>query len=81
MKWREAGELERIWVINRNHPITAGLPEFFEIENEEMYGEPFSIPDPMETLMISHFEGGEVFPLRRHLYARRGQGFLFPAGP
>ncbi|MCB1434845.1 MAG: ThuA domain-containing protein, partial [Alphaproteobacteria bacterium] len=28
LKWREAGEVERLWVINRNHPIAAGLPEY-----------------------------------------------------
>ncbi len=27
LKWREAGEIERLWVINRNHPIVEGLPE------------------------------------------------------
>jgi trehalose utilization protein len=75
LKWREAGEMERLWVINRNHPITAGLPEYFEIPNEEMYGEPFSIPEPMETLMISHFEGGEVF--RSGVTYQRGAGKVF----
>jgi trehalose utilization protein len=75
LKWREAGEMERVWIINRNHPITAGLPEFFEITHEEMYGEPFSIPEPMETLMISHFEGGEVF--RSGCTWQRGAGRVF----
>ena len=46
LTWREAGERERIWVIAPNHPITAGLPPCFELESEEMYGEPFGIPEP-----------------------------------
>src|SRR5690606_35093369 len=46
LKWREAGERERVWVVNPGHPIAAGLPEYFELENEEMYGEPFSVPEP-----------------------------------
>jgi trehalose utilization protein len=75
LKWREAGELERLWVINRNHAITRGLPEYFEIEHEEMYGEPFSIPEPQETLLISHFEGGEVF--RSGVTYTRGAGKVF----
>ena len=75
LKWREAGEVERLWVINPNHPIAAGLPEYVEIEHEEMYGEPFTIPEPMETVFISHFEGGEVF--RSGVTFQRGGGRIF----
>ena len=60
LKWREAGERERVWVINPNHPIAEGLGPSFEIENTEMYGEPFSIPEPLETVFISWYQGGEV---------------------
>lgn len=75
LKWREAGERERLWVINRNHPIAAGLPESFELETEEMYGEPFSVPEPLETVFISWFQGGEVF--RSGLVYKRGAGNVF----
>ncbi len=75
LKWREAGERERIWVIDRNHPIAAGLPEHFEIEHEEMYGEPFTIPEPSETVLISWFQGGEVF--RSGVTFKRGAGRVF----
>jgi trehalose utilization protein len=75
LKWREAGENERVWVLNRNHPIAAGLPEQIFIEHEEMYGEPFSIPEPMETVFISWFEGGEVF--RSGVTYQRGAGKIF----
>ena len=44
LTWREAGERERLWLTSRNHPIAAGLPDHFELENEEMYGEPFGVP-------------------------------------
>ncbi|HEY8595105.1 MAG TPA: ThuA domain-containing protein [Devosiaceae bacterium] len=75
LKWREAGERERLWVVNPGHPIAAGLPEYFELENEEMYGEPFSVPEPLETVFISWFQGGEVF--RSGLTYRRGAGNIF----
>ncbi len=75
LKWREAGEVERLWVINRNHPIAQGLPEYIEIEHEEMYGEPFTIPEPLETVLISWFEGGEVF--RSGVTFQRGAGRIF----
>lgn len=75
LTWREAGERERLWVTSRNHPITAGLPDSFELENEEMYGEPFGVPEPLETVFISWFQGGEVF--RSGLTYKRGAGNIF----
>lgn len=75
LTWREAGEVERLWVINRNHPIAAGLPAYVEIPHEEMYGEPFTIPEPMETVFVSWFEGGEVF--RSGVTFQRGAGRIF----
>jgi len=75
LKWREAGERERLWVVNPGHPIAAGLGASFELPNTEMYGEPFSIPEPLETVFISWFEGGEVF--RSGLTFQRGAGRIF----
>lgn len=75
LTWREAGERERLWVTARNHPIAAGLPDHFELENEEMYGEPFGIPEPQETVFISWFQGGEVF--RSGVTYKRGAGNVF----
>lgn len=75
LKWREAGERERIWTVNPGHPITAGLPEHFELETEEMYGEFFAVPEPLETVFISWFQGGEVF--RSGMTWRRGAGNVF----
>lgn len=79
LKWREAGERERLWVINRNHPIAHGLGEYVEIPNTEMYGEPFTVPEPMETVFISWYEGGEVF--RSGMTFQRGAGKIFYFSP
>ena len=75
LTWREAGERERLWVTSRNHPIAKGLPDHFELENEEMYGEPFGIPDPLETVFVGWFQGGEVF--RSGVTYKRGAGSVF----
>jgi trehalose utilization protein len=75
LTWREAGERERLWVTSRQHPIAQGLPDHFELEMEEMYGEPFGVPEPLETVFISWFQGGEVF--RSGLTYRRGAGNIF----
>jgi trehalose utilization protein len=79
LKWREAGERERLWVINPNHPIAAGLGERIELEQTEMYGEPFSVPEPLETVFVSWYQGGEVF--RSGLTYRRGAGSIFYFSP
>jgi trehalose utilization protein len=75
LKWREADEKERLWVVNPGHPITQGLGPYIEIPQAEMYGEPFDIPEPDELVFISWFEGGEVF--RSGCCYRRGRGRIF----
>ena len=61
LRWREAGEKERLWVVEPGHPIADGLDPWFEIPHEEMYGEFFDIPEPECTFLMSSFTGGEVF--------------------
>ena len=75
LKWREADEKERIWVVDPSHPICDGLPEYIEIPQAEMYGEHFDIPPPDTLVFISWFEGGEVF--RSGCCYQRGQGKVF----
>ena len=75
LKWREAGERERLWNIEPGHPITQGIGEYIELPNTEMYGERFDIPSPDRVLFISWFEGGEVF--RSGCTFERGNGRIF----
>jgi trehalose utilization protein len=77
--WREAGERERVWVVNPGHPIAAGLGDCIELEESEMYGEPFAVPTPEELVFISWFEGGEVF--RSGCTWTRGSGRIFYFSP
>ena len=72
LKWREADEKERLWNLQPAHPILEGVPDHVELEQEEMYGERFDVPEPDELLMISWFQGGEVF--RSLMTWRRGHG-------
>ena len=74
LKWRD-GARERLWCANPGHPIAQGLPEHFELDVEEMYGEFFDIPEPLETVFIGWFNGGEVF--RSGVTFRRGLGNVF----
>ena len=75
LKWREAGERERIWVIDPSHPIAEGIGESFVLEEEEMYGEHFDIPAPDRVVLVSWFQGGEVF--RSGCCFERGNGRIF----
>lgn len=77
--WREAGERERVWVINPGHPIAEGIGDCIELEHSEMYGEPFGIPLPEDQVFISWFEGGEVF--RGGNCWQRGSGRIFYFSP
>jgi trehalose utilization protein len=75
LKWRESTDKERIWNLRPSHPITQGIGDYFEIPMEEMYGEPFGIPEPDELIFISWFTGGEVF--RSGATWQRGHGKIF----
>src|SRR5579883_1721848 len=75
LKWREANDHERMWVVAPGHPITEGIGDYIELEHEEMYGEPFGIPQPETLVFVSWFSGGEIF--RSGACYTRGQGKIF----
>jgi trehalose utilization protein len=75
VKWRDADDKERLWVVEPGHPITEGIPEHVDIAQEEMYGEPFDIPTPDLVTFVSWFTGGEV--IRSGCCYRRGRGRVF----
>ena len=80
LKWRESGEKERVWVIEHGHPIANGFGEYFELEQTEMYGEPFDIPAPDTLVFVSWFPGGEVFRSGCCYYRGKGKLFYFRPG-
>jgi len=75
LRWREAGEKERLWVVEPGHPIADGLGAWFEMPHEEMYGERFDVPAPEAVVFISWFAGGNVF--RSGCCWTRGKGRIF----
>jgi trehalose utilization protein len=80
LKWREADDNERLWVIKPSHPIAQGIPEVIELPQEEMYGEYFDIPEPDELIFVSWFKGGEVFRSGCTFHRGRGKIFYFRPG-
>jgi trehalose utilization protein len=79
LKWREADEMERLWVVTPGHPIVEGIGAYIEIPQSEMYGEPFDIPNPDDVIFVSWYEGGEVF--RSGCTFQRGRGRIFYFSP
>lgn len=79
LAWRNEGERELVWTIDPSHPIAAGVDQPIVIGAQEMYGEPFEVPNPDEVVFISSFSGGEVF--RSGLTYRRGAGRIFYFSP
>ena len=74
---RARAALGRSTARTRSSPASATA---IELPNEEMYGEPFLVPEPMETVFVSWFEGGEVFRSGHDLAARRRADLLLPPG-
>lgn len=72
--WRD-NDRERVWCVNPAHPIAKGIPPYFELEHEEMYGEHFTIPTPDDVVFVGWFAGGEVF--RSGCTFTRGMGKIF----
>jgi len=75
VNWRVAGERERLWVVAPGHPIVEDIGERIDLAHEEMYGEVFGIPAPDELVLVSWFQGGEVF--RSGCCFTRGKGRVF----
>lgn len=75
LTWRENGDMERVWNVAPAHPIMQGIGRYFEIPGVETYGEPFTVPEPDEVVMIGWYSGGEVF--RSGLTFHRGNGRIF----
>ena len=66
---------EVMWSVLPSHPIAKDVPEYFIIDSEEMYGEPFGIPNPDEVVFIGWFNHGNVF--RSGVTFKRGNGKIF----
>ena len=74
LKWMH-GDRENLFTVNPGHPIAAGVPEIFSLEQEEMYGEYFDIPKPEDVVFEGWFASGYVF--RSGVTFRRGKGKIF----
>lgn len=80
LRWREDGEMVRLWVMDLAHPIVEGLEDHFDLPIEETYGEHFDIPKPDDLIFVSWVPGGEVFRSGCTWHRGLGRVFYFQPG-
>lgn len=79
LQWGD-NQLEIVWNVLPAHPIAEGIPQYFILESEEMYGEPFNIPQPDELVFMSWYKHGNVFRSGCCFYRGVGKVFYFQPG-
>ncbi len=71
---------EVIWNLNPSHEICRGIPDHFVLNEEELYAEPFYIPQPQELLFGCWFEDGYIFRGGATFNKGAGRVFYFQPG-
>ncbi len=71
---------ELLWTIDPSHPIADGIPEYIDLDCEEMYGEPFYIPRPDAVVFTGWFEHGNIFRSGCCFDRGMGKAFYFQPG-
>ena len=66
---------EIMWTLMPSHEIAAGIPDHFLIESEELYSEPFYIPQPDALVFGAWYEDGHI--MRAGACFNRGAGKVF----
>ena len=71
---------EIMWNLLPAHPIAAGIPDHFIIEKDELYCEPFYIPQPDELVFGGWYEDGFIFRAGCCFFRGAGKVFYFQPG-
>lgn len=71
---------EIMWNMMPQHPIAAGIPDHFLIEEEELYCEPFYIPQPDALVFGAWYEDGYIFRSGACFLRGAGKVFYFQPG-
>jgi len=59
--YRNDGKPSTVTVLERDHPLAAGLPDVFTLDRTEMYDEPYHVPEPDTTVCEETWKAGERF--------------------
>ena len=78
--YRNDGKPSYLHVLKPAHPIVEGIPSKFEIAREEMYCEPFHVPEPDEVILEERWTTGEWFRSGMVWNIGKGKVFYFRPG-
>jgi trehalose utilization protein len=78
--YRTDGKPSQVRVLRPDHPIAEGLPTSFEIPQEEMYDEPFHVPEPDQVIFEERWPTGEWFRSGMVWTIGKGRVFYFRPG-
>ena len=79
LSWGD-NQREVVWNLFPTHPIAEGIPTHFTLESEELYSEPFLIPQPDALVFASWFEHGNLFRSGACFLRGLGRVFYFQPG-
>ncbi len=71
---------EIMWTLMPSHEIAAGIPDHFLLESEELYSEPFHIPQPDALVFGAWFEDGHIMRAGACFHRGAGKVFYFQPG-
>ncbi len=71
---------EIMWTLMPSHEIAAGIPDHFLLESEELYSEPFGIPQPDALVFGAWFEDGHIMRAGACFHRGAGKVFYFQPG-
>jgi len=71
---------EIMWTMMPSHEIAAGIPDHFLLESEELYSEPFYIPQPDALVFGAWFEDGHIMRAGACFHRGAGKVFYFQPG-
>jgi hypothetical protein len=78
--WRGDGLPGHMTTLLPKHPIARGLPEKWDVNQTEMYDEPFHVPEPEEVVFEERWDKGERFRSGCVWHIGRGRVFYFRPG-
>ena len=71
---------EVVWTMLPGHPIAEGIPPHFILPDEELYAEPFFVPQPTELVFGGWYEDGYIFRSGMTFLRDQGRIFYFQPG-
>ena len=71
---------EIMWTMMPSHEIAAGIPDHFILEEEELYSEPFYIPQPDALVFGAWYEDGHIMRAGACFHRGAGKVFYFQPG-